>query len=135
MIRNECKHWKPLPLLMHNGFECKKGIKIKEITNDPKWFSKCPCLYHNESSVNCEHREFYTDEELEIKSKEQEEEFKKILDAEEKIRPYINDFKKANRNGTCDCPICDNKIVIHISPYNGHASAKCKTQNCFFMME
>lgn len=57
-----------------------------------------------------------------------------------KILPMIAAWKvfpkpEKHRSEVVECPICQGKLHLSQSPYNGHAHAVCETENCVRIME
>lgn len=63
-----------------------------------------------------------------------EDEIEQAIERMKKMSPLISKIKRIHRGITWQgikiCPICDGKLHIRHSGYNGHVWGKCETENC-----
>ncbi len=113
----QCKHYG-----YGNGMICGKGVSLKRFS-----FATAPCFPRN-ASTPCEHREWITQEEIDEKNAEFDEEFAMVLIARALIVETGRTF------GHVECPECHGKLRF-CTAYNGHIRAACETAGCIRWME
>ena len=148
MRRGTCKHYRGA----FHKTECKAGVLFDDVVPEPErregYMLRIPCIQDQDRhklSVrqldefrkrgSCDQYEEPTDEEI----ASFEEGMKKRVEMMQATIPLIQEIKEIHRgenwNGTVVCPICEGKLSLTHSAYNGHVWGKCETEGCLSWME
>jgi len=132
----QCRHY----LGYHEG--CAKGVDIDAISAPLDGMAyRQPCRYMSSSStdtwtpVPCEQKELYSIEELKQDDAEMDIRMANTIKtlavaAEVKLEHAGKDWQ-----GVKPCPVCDGKLHLSHSSYNGHVHGRCETEGCVSWME
>lgn len=104
-----------------------------EITYPREWKDN-PC-HKSHENIPCEKRRFPTQEEVEIFVKELELQFENMKKAFVIVGKIKNEHKSHNWEGVEVCPVCNGKLHMSHSAFNGHVWGKCETEKCLAWME
>jgi hypothetical protein len=148
---NVCRHYTNGADVV-NDKKCAKGVCYLSVTakpGEPGSAYRIPChtptgerelKIRQEGSVGtCEHFSALTEEEIAQQEKESKESFERAIKRMELTAPLITAVKKKYRGrsirGIRTCPVCQGKLHISHSAYNGHVHARCETDGCVAFME
>lgn len=113
-IADKCIHF--------NGImnkECNAGINYDDVKVDRHF--KFPCL---KQGGECAHSKFRTDEEVEAKVKEIEEDGIKAMVAIATVKDHYAKTKEQTGKVTCQC---GGELYYAVASINGHVWAKCNS--------
>lgn len=149
---NICRHFTSGVDVLHDK-TCSKGVCYLSVTakpGEPGSAYRLPChtpteerglqiLQETGPAGTCEHFDALSQEELD----QQDADFEKAI--EESMRrmalaaPLIAAMKKQYKGksvkGVKTCPVCQGKLHLSHSGYNGHVWGKCETDGCLSWME
>lgn len=84
----------------------------------------------------CQFREEPTDEDVQRSRAEWEADVNKTIAAIKiAVQWSVKPKPDADRRGEVKCPICEGKLHLFQSAYNGHVHGKCETDGCVSWME
>jgi hypothetical protein len=128
MRSDRCKHFTGLAV----NNTCKAGVEYNQVTTGEGRPSKrLPCF---NAELQCEKREYPTQEELDAWDREINEQFEKTTQARGAIIKHAGG--KRGVSGDLPCPVCDSGTLKYsIAMSNGHVWASCTTSDCVAWME
>ena len=128
---NYCQHYKPKPGALNVSEWCMKGA-LKPPLRD------MPCVGGHERfddpTTVCEHWLRRTREMGEALADSFEKEMKDM----QLLGPILSEWRKKEPIGKqeiIECPVCEGKLNLSQSSYNGHVHGRCETDGCFNWME
>ena len=142
-IKKTCRHFKNgTGRMIDRNFVCAAGIDVRKKVggDDFGWLRRVPCRPFlvppkGVSHATCEQYSQLSDLEAELEFKERNEWRKNALKDLLEIVPKLHKLAETNPQGTMECPKCNKTIDYAVSTVNGHLQAKCRTKNCFCVME
>jgi hypothetical protein len=140
----------------HNK-ECLAGVKYRDVTTDPdniegRAFRK-PCIcwdkWKDSKGEKLDGKALENWEKRGHCDKYQEPSNEEIADHDVKVSDHVKQFmttiplisrikkehKGKNWKGIEKCPVCEGKLHMTHSSYNGHVWGKCETENCLNWLE
>ena len=135
-----CKHY--------NGAvnqACKAGVEYRTAAGGETGFlRRLPCWLNNRWSqdgdviAQCNHRQFPSGEEIELRILQTERSFQNNNRAKEAIIDFLDqhDLSHPGSQGSMPCPICnDGTLGWSIAASNGHWHVHCTTPGCASWIE
>lgn len=136
--RNYCQHYGRAENTA--GMCCKKGHdlnKVQVVRTGNKSIQWGPCIeghFLKDPTSYCPDWIRRTVEQGEARADEAEKAgliFSKVL-------PFVNKWRSKSPKGKEEvvvCPVCQGKLHLFQSSYNGHVHARCETKDCVSFME
>jgi hypothetical protein len=141
----------------HHNARCDCGVLYRDVTSDPDRLEgsayRKPCIQWDKWKDS--RGDALTPKQLEEWnkrgecSKYQEPSDEEVADHEATVNTRVNRFmtsiplisrikkerKGSNWKGIEKCPVCEGKLHMTHSSYNGHVWGKCETENCLNWLE
>jgi hypothetical protein len=149
---NQCRHFTNGADVL-NDKTCAKGVCYRSVTtkpDEPGSAYRLPChapteerglkiLQETGPAGTCEHFDALTAEEIEQQEADFEKAMEKSMRRMTLVAPIITAMKKKYKGksvkGVKTCPVCQGKLHLSHSGYNGHVWGKCETDGCLSWME
>lgn len=164
MKRGTCIHFTGLRIGAIGSDCCAAGINYRKTFDDsqPGIMLRMPCVAFRELQADrrgsmirpgdatvrveidrkgnavkpCLHRQEPTDVQIEKHQRDQDAGFQKVIAALQVASAWrVNPKPVQDRQEVVDCPVCNGRLHLHQSAYNGHCSGKCETEGCVSWME
>lgn len=106
--------------------KCKAGVLYSEFKGG------LPCVGRKDNV--CEKFIAVTREQAEERENKIRESMRRLMVA----MPVISEWRNKEPKGKAEvieCPVCNGKLHLSQSAYNGHVHARCETDNCLCFME
>jgi len=137
--QNYCEHYAPKPgSVMHDycslGCDASKRMEEARISGEP---NMTPCIggHTTPNVLNlCPKWQRRSIERSEERADAIERSIKRMAIAS----PFISEWRKKQpigKNELVGCPICNGRLHLSQSSYNGHVRACCETKNCINFIE
>ena len=142
-IMGRCKHFDGLNGgdLNDDSKKCKRGRIYRGLVGGEQlgWMKRAPCLARNDTAVECEWREFPTEDEAQAEAQADEERTQHIFAAmmacaeDSNAHGFVDN--RRDMTGQIVCPACGGTLKYSRAGYNGHIWGKCETVDCLAWMQ
>jgi hypothetical protein len=145
MQRDTCKHYTG----SYHNRQCGAGVTYSDVTpkvGTPGWVFLQPCKIATDPHAlnviqelgpqgTCDKFELPSAEEVRAENEAMETHFKQFQLTLPLIERIKREHKDEDWQGVEVCPVCQGRLHLSITAYNGHVWGKCDTEDCLSWME